>query len=86
VIADTLRPMMRAVVTAGAAADGGFGAASSDLIANAFLRDCNQSLPGPTPSSPAGRPASGQAKHRSKMGLFHPHAPLPSVMIINRLK
>jgi hypothetical protein len=36
VILDTLRPMMRAVVTTGAAADGGFGAASADLIADAF--------------------------------------------------
>jgi hypothetical protein len=39
VILDTLRPMVRAVVTTGAADDGGFGAASADLIANAFLHN-----------------------------------------------
>ena len=38
-ILDTLRPMMRAVVTTGTAADGGFGADSADPIANAFLRN-----------------------------------------------
>jgi len=39
VILDTLRPMMRAVVITEAAAGGGFGAASANLIANAFLRN-----------------------------------------------
>jgi cell division protein FtsI/penicillin-binding protein 2 len=38
-ILDTLRPMMRAVVTTGTAADGGFGGDSADLIANALLRN-----------------------------------------------